>query len=127
MADAEGSDISQDYSDLSSEYSYSSNDEADLGLAEASTAKERPPYRIIDADLLKKVQVRSCCWQQADSNACSARSYTTVQAAAALSSTGSCCAALGYDVHYGAHQTTAHHFYAASEDVAVRMYAGPAG
>jgi hypothetical protein len=59
MADAEGSDISQDYSDMSSEYSYSSNDEADLGLAEASTAKERPPYRIIDADLLKKVQVRS--------------------------------------------------------------------
>lgn len=62
MADAEGSEISQDYSDLSSEYSYSSNDEADLGLAEATTTKERPPYRIIDAAMLKKVQVRSCCW-----------------------------------------------------------------
>jgi hypothetical protein len=61
MADAGDSDISQDYSDLSSEYSYSSNDEAELGLTEATTTKERPAYRIIDADLLKKVQVRCCC------------------------------------------------------------------
>ncbi|WIA17066.1 hypothetical protein OEZ85_013967 [Tetradesmus obliquus] len=59
MADAEGSEVSQDYSDLSSEYSYSSNDEADLGLAEATTTKERPPYRIIDADMLKKVQAEA--------------------------------------------------------------------
>lgn len=61
MADAAGSDISEDYSDDvdSGGYYSSDNDEADMGLIDAAPgSKERPPYRIIDADMLNKVQVR---------------------------------------------------------------------
>jgi len=64
MSDAVGSDEEQEYcqsDDLDSEdYCSSENDETDIGLAEAAPAatKVGPPYRIIDADMLKRVQVK---------------------------------------------------------------------
>lgn len=68
MTDVEASDSApEDYSDdLDSGGAYSSdNDEADMGLTEAAPRGSKdgaPPYRIIDADLLKQVQVRvRCC------------------------------------------------------------------
>lgn len=63
MRDADASEISEEYSDDSSSYQCSSdNDEydGDLGLlgSQPTSTKDKPPYRIIDAELLKKVQVR---------------------------------------------------------------------
>lgn len=60
MRDADASDISEEYSDHSGSYGYSSdNDDTDMGLvgSRPSSAKEKPPYRVIDDNLLKKVQV----------------------------------------------------------------------
>eukprot|EP00879_Flechtneria_rotunda_P010931 GHRR01011422.1.p1 GENE.GHRR01011422.1~~GHRR01011422.1.p1 ORF type:complete len:527 (+),score=168.68 GHRR01011422.1:246-1826(+) len=63
MADVVGSDVSQEYSDDSrSVECYSSDgDEAGMGLldAEPGVNKEKPAYRVIDADLLVKVQAEA--------------------------------------------------------------------
>eukprot|EP00775_Hariotina_reticulata_P013428 gene13428-13556_t len=62
MTDVVASDEEQEYyqsDDLDSEaYCSSENDETDIGLAEAAptSTKDGLPYRIIDADMLKRVQ-----------------------------------------------------------------------
>lgn len=62
MRDADASDISEEYQDDSASLYSSDNDDfdADIGRAGAgpSNAQDKQPYRVIDADLLKKVQVR---------------------------------------------------------------------
>eukprot|EP00878_Enallax_costatus_P004275 GHUV01004505.1.p1 GENE.GHUV01004505.1~~GHUV01004505.1.p1 ORF type:complete len:527 (+),score=139.84 GHUV01004505.1:269-1849(+) len=62
MRDADASDISEDYQDDSESLYSSDNDEfeAEMGLGSGpSSTKDKPPYRIIDADLLKKVQAEA--------------------------------------------------------------------
>lgn len=57
-SDEGGASMSQDDSD---DYGYSDSDDASDGLADGprpgSTSEKKPPYRLIDGDMLKQVQV----------------------------------------------------------------------